>query len=560
MLCCLLAGKLSFYLVRNQPILNKVFDLKRPQSSRSIELNCAFSLSRHAINRPNQIALVVDGDSYSYAELALFAGKVAAWLQAAEPEKMLGARVGVLTSRTLDTYAGILGACWSGASYVPINSKLPAARLANVLARGKLGALIVDETGVKCLEQLESDLIPQRILGPITKGRKKGGNGGLMLQGLNPVPEPVAVSADHCAYVMFTSGTTGLPKGVMVSTGNLWCYLDCLRRLYRLGPEDRVSQFSEVSFDFSVLDLFFAWDAGATLYTVPDSQLMAPARFIQENKLTFWASVPSVISFLDRFKLLKPGAFPSLRASYFCGEPLALASAQAWQQAAPNSVVDNHYGPTEATVACSFDRLSAEPNVTPERGIVAIGKPYSGMRMAVVDEAGSFLPAGETGELALSGSQVALGYLGEPELTARRFRMLKHPQWGLATWYLTGDLAREDHSGCFHHLGRVDHQVKVLGHRIELEEVDSHLRNACGCDAAVAVAWPVRQGIAEGLVAFVGGGTLDSSHILENLKQRVPPYMVPQRIIRMASLPLTPNGKIDRRRLAESLDQDGTGL
>lgn len=529
-------------------------------SSRSIELNCAFPLYQHAIEHPNQIALVVDGDGYSYAELAALAGKVAAWLQSAVPDRMLGARVGVLTSRTLDTYAGILGACWSGASYVPINAKLPAARLANVLARGKLEALIVDETGVKRLEQLESDLLPQKILGPITTGRKKGGNGGPALQNLNPVPKPVAVSADHCAYVMFTSGTTGLPKGVMVSTGNLRSFLDCMRQLYRLGPEDRVSQFSEVSFDFSVLDLFFAWDAGAALYTVPDGQLMAPARFIQENKLTFWASVPSVITFLERLKLLKPGAFPSLRTSYFCGEPLALASAQAWQQAAPNSVVDNHYGPTEATVACSFDRLSAEPNVTPERGIVAIGKPYSGMCMAVVDEAGSFLTAGKTGELALSGSQVALGYFGEPELTARRFRNLAHPQWGRATWYLTGDLAREDRAGCFHHLGRVDHQIKVFGHRIELEEVDSHLRNACGCDSAVAVAWPVRHGVAEGLVAFVGGGTLDNSRILENLKQRVPPYMVPQRIIRMESLPLTPNGKIDRRRLAESLGQDENSL
>ena len=184
-------------------------------------------------------------------------------------------------------------------------------------------------------------------------------------------------------------------------------------------------------------------------------------------------------------------------------------------------------------MACSFERLTNEPNITQERGIVAIGKPYPGMRMAVVDNAGAFLAAGATGELALAGPQVALGYLNEPEMTARRFRNLAHPQWGQATWYLTGDLAREDSTGCFHHLGRVDHQVKVLGHRIELEEVDSHLRNACRCD---------------------------SSQILENLKQRVPPYMIPQRIIRMESLPLTPNGKIDRRRLTESLDQDGAGL
>jgi len=146
-----------------------------------------------------------------------------------------------------------------------------------------------------------------------------------MLRDLNPVPEPVAVSAT-IAPTLCSLRVRPVCQGVMVSTGNLGSFLGCMRQLYHLGTEDRVSQFSEVSFDFSVLDLFAAWDAGATLYTVPESQLMAPARFIQENQLTFWASVPSVIVFLDRLKLLKAGAFPSLRVSYFCGEPLALAS------------------------------------------------------------------------------------------------------------------------------------------------------------------------------------------------------------------------------------------
>jgi D-alanine--poly(phosphoribitol) ligase subunit 1 len=216
---------------------------------------------------------------------------------------------------------------------------------------------------------------------------------------------------------------------------------------------------------------------------------------------------------------------------------------------------DNHYGPTESTVACSVERLSEPPRSTPGRDIVPIGRPYSGMRLALVDEAKRFLPVGEIGELALSGPQIAAGYLDAPELTEARFPKLHHPEFGVSRWYLTGDLAFEDALGTFHHMGRVDHQVKILGHRIELEEVDAHLREVCGCGSVAAVAWPTHDGVAKGIVAFVAGSSLEAREIMVRLNGRVSSYAMPREIVHVPSLPLTQNGKIDRKALLAMLEE-----
>ncbi len=282
---------------------------------------------------------------------------------------------------------------------------------------------------------------------------------------------------------------------------------------------------------------------------------MAPARFIQQRELTFWASVPSAITFLTRLKLLKDGCFPSLRVSYFCGEPLPYSSAMAWRNAAPNSVIDNHYGPTEATVACSMHRLSNDSFLTSGRDIISIGKPYPEMKMAIVDAEKKFLPASERGELALAGPQITAGYLGDDLLTARRLQMLDHPSCVPMTWYLTCDMAFEDENGEFHHLGRIDNQVKILGHRVELEELDAHLRRICGVDTVATVAWPVNEGLAEGIVAFVSESKIALNHIRSTLQECLPPWVLPREILSIEEIPLTANGKIDRKALLNLLSE-----
>jgi acyl-CoA synthetase (AMP-forming)/AMP-acid ligase II len=159
------------------------------------------------------------------------------------------------------------------------------------------------------------------------------------------------------------------------------------------------------------------------------------------------------------------------------------------------------------------------------------------------------LPADEVGELGIAGSQLALGYLGAPGMTAERFPLIDGKRW-----YLTGDLAMQDESGLFHHLGRIDNQVKIQGHRVELEDIEAHLRAVAGSDQVAAVAWPVKDGVAQGVIGFVARSDIPVNRIREALRSRLPPYMVPAAIHALAALPLNTAGKLDRRALIAQLE------
>lgn len=517
-------------------------------------LNPASGVFRFACERPDSVALVVDDRRHTYGELALAAARVGAWLRASVRDLDAAPRIGVLASRSFETYAGILGSAWAGFTHVPLNPRQPSSRLASILDQARLSALVVDERGAMHLaHEAVRERLPGQVLAPDVPAAV-GTTRWKELPVVDVASAPAAVSRDHPAYVIFTSGTTGVPKGVTVTTGNLAHFLANIRVQYAIGPDDRVGQFCEPSFDLSVFEIFAAWDGGASLHVVPESSLISPAGYIRREELTVWASVPSVITVLSRMKMLAPGMFPSLRASVFIGEALLVESARAWMEAAPNSVVDNHYGPTEATVACTVQRVTDPVVETPGRGTVAIGVPYAGMEVDIVGADGRFLGTGETGELALHGPQVADGYLGDPALTARRFPTLEHPRLGASRWYLSGDLGVRDANGVLHCLGRLDHQVKILGHRVELEDLEAHLRGASGSDEVAAVAWPLRGATATGIVAFVCGASATTGGIRERLKELLPHYMVPRRVIEVDALPLSSNGKVDRKALLAMLE------
>jgi len=446
----------------------------------------------------------------------------------------------------------LLGACWAGAAYIPLNPEWPEQRLLRILEATELDALVVDDRGAKLLSAPVLRHAPQHLLAPGSSTSFSLGTSPTVahVSGFDALPPPDPhhlpknLEGADLAYIMFTSGTTGLPKGVMISAGNVSSFLSAMQELYPFSAQDRVSQTYELTFDPSVLDMFTTWFSGASLHVVPAGQLMGPSRFIREKALTSWFSVPSTVALMRNLKMLTAGAFPSVRYSIFCGEPLPASSVEAWQKAAPNSVVDNLYGPTEATVVCIGQRCGAPLVVTEGRGTVAIGKPFAGMDAAIVDSSLHFLPPGESGELALAGKQIAQGYFQDEQQTAARF-----PSIHGRVWYLTGDLACQDADGIFHHLGRTDNQVKVLGNRVELEEVEAHLRQICGRESVAAVAWPVINGSAEGIVAFVAGGTLSAAEIRKGMQSRVPKYMVPTQVRFLAGLPLSANGKTDRKAL-----------
>ncbi len=516
--------------------------------------NLSHPFYESSLAHPENLALTVGDAQFTYARLREQVQPIAEWLRTRSHSK--APRVGILASRTPETYLGILGASWAGGTYIPLSPKYPEERLLQHFERIALDALIVDSNGLALLSDRVLSRGPRNILAPgiptssernLEDGTKVIISGRDVLPAFDPSDKPIEVSPDHTAYIIFTSGTTGIPKGVMIPVSAVASFVEAMQSQYAIQPTDRMAGITEITFDISVFDLFVTWKYGAALLVVPATQMMAPSSFIQRHRPTIVFTVPSIAASMQRMKLLAPNSMTSLRYSFFAGEPLPVASASMWKAAAPNSVVDNLFGPTEATVVCIGQRFHGPENATPARGVVAIGTPFPGMEAAIVDEALKFVPNEQNGELLLSGSQLSSGYFGDAELSEKCF-----PTLAGRRWYRTGDLAYCDTSGVFHHLGRIDNQVKVLGLRVELEEIEAHLREVYETDSVAVIAWPVEHGSASGIVAFVCGRMgADDTGLRTLIKKRLPSYMVPSTVHHVESIPLNANGKINRKELAE---------
>jgi amino acid adenylation domain-containing protein len=533
-----------------------------PTDKRSTELRNIISgfleSSERFASRP---ALVVDGQSLTYLDLRRKTGKIASLLQRTEEGN--SPLVAILAYRSATAYAGILGALAAGKGYVPLNPKFPAERTRRMLILSGCSQVIVGKECVANLRELlqgfqqsltvilpetadATDLQMDFPLHRYLSSKDISGDRGSAFE--------TAVSAQAIAYLLFTSGTTGEPKGVPITHSNVQSYIDYMCSQSDLNETDRFSQHSDLTFDLSVHDIFVAWERGACLYCLPERAVLLPAKFIRDNALTSWFSVPSIIGVLSKMRLLETDFFPSLRCSFFCGEPLPTSYAQLWQNAAPHSIVENLYGPTEATIAISHYRW--DRNHSPGEclnGICPIGWTFARQRSSIADQDFNILPKNQTGELFLAGSQVTSGYWNDPEKTGAKFVRLGASED--TTWYRTGDLVKQDWTGCMYYLGRIDDQVKIRGYRAELQEIEAVLRKACGTDQVVSVAWPVRDGSADGVVAFVSSQkALDEGKALKYCRTYLPGYMVPQRIYALDALPLNVNGKVDRRGLVRLLE------
>lgn len=488
------------------------------------------------------------GGDVTYREMGATVSRLAACLSRNGRPR----RVGILATRSVEAYAGILAAGLAGAAYVPINLKWPESRIVALLEVLELDALVTDANGARLLTPAVLKAAPGLVIVPdqTSPVEARPDQAILRLSDIHdtPLPAPMPVAAGDLAYIIFTSGTTGMPKGVMISAGALRNYLEESRPWTGLAPEDRLAETCDVTFDLTVHNLFLAAEAGASLHILSALEMMAPGRFVRARGITVWMSVPTLIAMMRNNGALKTGVFPSLRLSIFCGEPLPIAAAEAWAAAAPNGVIDNIYGPTEATVICLRQRLTNPPVTTPGRGIVAIGTPYASMTVAILDADLRPLPDDQPGEIALSGPQLAIGYLNATAEQSSRFREID----GIG-WYLTGDLGIRDADGAYHHLGRTDNQVKVKGVRIELEEVEAHLRRAADSEIVAVVAWPIIDGAPQGLVGFCASARTTNA-ITSAMIETLPRYMVPSRIDILDTLPVNINGKIDRRALALRLD------
>ncbi|MFF7838126.1 amino acid adenylation domain-containing protein [Streptomyces ossamyceticus] len=505
--------------------------------------------ARSAEEFADEVALEVGEQRLTYAELRrLTEGIAARLLTAAGGERPR--RIGLLASRSVAAYAGYLAIQRAGATVVTLNPEHPAGRTAGIVRAAKLDLVLTDtedaDPGVPRL------VLDEPALAEIAAAPR-------------PDAEWPRVCPDDLAYIIFTSGSTGAPKGVPITHRNISANLGHVASRYGVGPGSRMSQTFELTFDASVHDLFVAWAGGATLVVPARSQLLSPVKTVNALRLTHWFSVPSLITFASRLGTLKPGSMPTLRWTIFGGEPLPLAAAREWREAAPNSELDVLYGPTELTISCTGYRFPANLADWPQtpNGTAPIGRCFPTLDFLLLDEDGE--PA-DTGELCMRGPQRFPGYL-DPANDAGRFVPADDgtdPSTGTSTgtgtgtgkvteadWYRTGDrVALRD--GQLIHLGRTDHQVKIRGHRIELGEIEAMLREQDGVREAVVLAVPAADGEPE-LEAAVSGTRCAPDRLFAGLGSRLPPYMLPRWITVLDELPLNPNGKIDRRALLTEL-------
>jgi amino acid adenylation domain-containing protein len=494
---------------------------------------------------PTAPALEIGDHVVSYAHLEAMADHLAARLLRAGGGRR-PRRVGLLAGRTVAAYAGYLAAQRLGATVVPLNPSFPAARNAAITAAAGLELVLAQEQSAGV--DLPAEVLPVPDAGLLA-----------LIPDAERETEPYGdVEPGDLAYILFTSGSTGAPKGVPIDHGNICTYLSHIVRHFGVGPGSRVSQTFDLTFDLSVLDLFTAWGAGATLVVPGRNDILAPVRFVQRRRLTHWFSVPSVISFAQRLRALEPGSMPTLQRSMFAGEPLTVQQARAWQEAAPASRVENAYGPTEVTITCTEyvlpSRVADWPR--PANGTVPIGPGYRGMEYVVLDEHGR--PAAE-GELCVRGPQRFPGYL-DPADNAGRFLSFDgsvaapYDTGAVLTgehWYRTGDRVKETDAG-YVHCGRLDHQVKIRGYRVELGEIEAVLRDQPGVRDAIVVAKQAGGG-EYALEAAYTGAPQDNRELFAALRHRLPAYMVPNSLVAFEDFPLNANGKIDRRVLTEEL-------
>ena len=514
-----------------------------------------YSFDRNAIHG----AIHVDDVLYNYEQVGHFSRIIADIIN--REQALSNKTVGILAIRSIHTYTGIFGTLMSGRAYVPLNPGHPIARLENIILTASLETIILSEECVMTFEALAPLFDHLCVICPepgagINELASRYKNHSFIFPNLEDCTTPSTNLAltDDPAYIMFTSGSTGVPKGVMIKNSNACSYFRYMIDKYDFNTNDRHSNVHDISFDFSVHDIFLSILSGGCLYVLPKSALMSPAEYIRQYSLTVWSSVPSVAMMISRLGLLKSGSLPSLRYSFFCGEALQVNTAKAWTDAACNSVLDNIYGPTEATVSITGYRYNSNTEKICVNGLVPIGIPYSDHHVKIIDDCTHNVTKGAIGELCLSGPQVASGYFENPSETNNRFISFSDSPG--TVWYRTGDLVRRLDDGNLVFMGRLDEQVKVNGYRIELLEVEKAIRDITRNQMAVCV--PVisdkRLGVVDEIHAYIEGereNHLSSEAIFNELSLKLPRYMIPSAIHYLNRLPLNTNGKINKTSLQE---------
>lgn len=509
---------------------------------------------------------MVDGDrSISYRELDERANQVAQALLARSFRR--GDRVGLYLEKSIEAVVAVYGTMKAGGVYVPLDPSAPAARLGKITADCGLRFLASASGMASRWPELISAGADLDVVLMLDRGLAddEAAPPGVEIVGLPELascpaePPAVPVISLDLAYVLYTSGSTGDPKGVKLSHQNGLAFVDWAVRTLALSADDRLSSHAPFHFDLSVFDLFAAAQAGAALVLVPRRASLFPGQLVKliaREAITVWYSVPSILTMISTRGGLTADALPSLRVVLFAGEVFPTKYLRALMRQLPSARFCNLYGPTETNVCTWYD---VPPIGDDEIEPIPIGRPITDVEAIVVTEAGTEAGVSEVGQLLVRGPTVMQGYWGDADRTQRA--LVQHPFQPEAAdrLYRTGDLVEWLPDGDLKFLGRTDDQVKSRGYRIELGEVETAIHVHPAVVECVVVPLPdeVFGNLLEAVV--VASEEVTVAELAELCATRLPRYMVPERFHLRDELPKTSTGKIDRRRVAADLSGSVTG-
>lgn len=438
--------------------------------------------------------------------------------------------VGLIANTDINTYATIFALWFEGKAYVPLLPTAPVDRNSTIVKEAHLTHV------------LGSNGFDQELPAKIVKTSE------LTDTAINEGPRYNEES--RIAYILFTSGTTGLPKGVQITLGNLSSFIQAMIDLgHGITNEDRVLQMFELTFDFSVVSYVLPSFGGACIYTIPEGEVKFSYALdlLEEHELTVLFLVPSVITYLQMY--FDEIDQPQVRLCSFCGEALTLDITNRWQRCIPNARIINFYGPTEDTVFCSYYDVNAEHQKN-LNGIISVGKAMKDGEIIVLNENNEVAKPNERGELCLYGPQLSPGYWENPEKNKESFFELYGKRF-----YRTGDLCFFDEDGDIMYVGRIDFQAKIQGFRVELSEIEHYATKFFGVEPlSLCVAFTNKMGNTE-IGMAIQGAEFDTTPVIDFIKEKLPPYEVPTKVLFFKSFPLNINGKLDRKKIAEEFSK-----
>lgn len=485
-------------------------------------MNLLQSIRTSISENKNRNAFFINGNSYTYEQL----GQSIANIKAALASLKLSdnQNIGLIINDDLETYASIIALWFEGHSYVPLSLDSPEERNLDVINQADIN-IVLDSSNKIDFEDIH--IIHSSALQTAT---------------INLAPSNF--NKENLAYIFFTSGTTGKPKGVPISFKNLATFCDAFEAMdCKIDNTDRCLQMFELTFDLSVMSYLIPLLKGACIYTIPKEEIKYSYIFelMEDEKLTFALMVPSILHYLRPY--FDEIDCPDMKNSLFCGEALPLDVAQEWSNCVPNARIMNVYGPTEHTIFCTELMYKRDDENKAYNGVLSIGKDMRGTTTIIVDQNNDEVAVNVKGELCLSGDQLTNGYWKNPEKNKEAFFNKNGTRF-----YRTGDLCFKDAEGDIMYSGRIDFQAKIQGFRVELSEVELYAKQGLEKVNAVAVAFNDSLGNTQ-IGLAIESEESDTSSMLDYMKSKMPPYMIPSSIKFVPTFPLNTNGKIDRKKI-----------